>query len=211
VKRVRLRMNWLGLAGGVTTIVLIMVSLFYPWWQFRVGEDLIAANISPLNINFTVLGSAFTMPLLWAINLASILTLVVSSITMIIYSVFPAKSYSKQLLDFSYKKPLYMLLLFVIFLFAAVVLAQVLLHFNVPVAGTVNSTLPIPFSQGTSVSVLISAEFQWPFWLAVVSAGLCIAARLYHGRVVSIQEQDAAVAVVSPTVPSEKEASGKAV
>jgi len=207
----RLRVNWLGLAGAVATIVLIVVSLFYSWWQFRVGEGLIVANISPLNINFSVLGSAFTMPLLWAITLASIFTLVVSSITMMIYSVFPAKSYSKQLLDFSYKKPLYMLLVFVVLLFAVVVLAQVLLHFNVPVAGTVNSTLPIPFSQGTSVSVLISAEFQWPFWLAVVSAGLCVAARLYHGRVVSIREEDAAVAVVSPTVPSETEASEKAV
>jgi hypothetical protein len=204
VKRVNVMrwiINWLGLAGAVTTIVLIVVSLFYPWWQFRVGEDLIAANISPLNISFSVLGSAFTMPLLLALNLASILTLLVSSITMIIYSVFPAKSYSKQLLDFSYKKPLYMLLVFVVCLFAAVVLAQVLLHFNVPVAGTVDSTLPLPLGQDTSVSVLISAEFQWPFVLAIASAALCVAARLYHRRIVSNQSQCIMDAAVAPPLP----------
>lgn len=191
----------MGLAGAVVTIVLIVVSLFYPWWQFRVGEDLIAANISPLNINFSVLGSTFAMPLLWALNLASVLTLLVSSITMIIYSVLPAKSYSKQLLDFSYKKPIYMLLVFVICLVAAVVLAQALLHFNVPVAGTVDSTLPVPLGQGTSVSVVISAEFQWPFVLAIVSAVLCVAARLYHRRIGLVQEADVVVAVAPPLPP----------
>jgi hypothetical protein len=198
----QLRINWLGLAGGVTTIVVIVVSLFYPWWQLRVGEGLVTANASPLNINFDVLGTAFTIPLLWAINLASILTLLASSITMIIYSIFPAKSYSKQLLDFAYRKPLYLLLFFVIFLFASTLLVQVLLNFNVPLAGSTNSKLPIPLIQGTIISVLISTGFQWPFWLAIVSAGLCIAAKLYHKRVVSIQKQDVTVAVAPPTAPS---------
>ena len=193
--------NWLGLVGAVLTIVLIVSSLFYPWWQFRVGEDLIAANISPLNINFSVLGSVFTMPLLWAVNLASILTLLVSSITMIIYSVFPAKSYSKQLLNFSYKKPIYILLVFVVCLVGAVVLAQALLHFNVPVAGTVESTLPVLLGQGISVSVRISAELQWPFVLAIVSAILCVAARLYHRRIALVQKANVIAAAPSLSSP----------
>ena len=200
-ENMRLIINWLGLAGAVTTIVLIVASLFYPWWQFRVGEDLIAANISPLNINFSMLGSTFTMPLLWALNLASILTLVVSSVTMIIYSVSPTKSYSEQLLEFSYRKPLYMLLVFVMCLLAAVVLAQAVLHFNVPVAGTVDSTLPLPLGQGTTISVLISAEFQWPFALAIVSTILCAAARLYHRKIASIQNQAMMAAAAPPLTP----------
>jgi hypothetical protein len=203
----QLRVNWLGLAGGVTTIVVVIVSLFYPWWQLTVGEDLVTANVSPLNTNFDVLGTTFTMPLIWALNVVSILTLIAGSITMIVYSLFPAKSYSKQLLNFAYKKPLFMLLSFVIVLFALTLLVQVILHFNVPLAGSLISTLPIPFIQGTTVSVFISAGFQWPFWLAVVAAGLCIAARLYHRRVVLIQKQDVAVVAVTPTVPSATAAS----
>jgi hypothetical protein len=195
------KINWFGLAGGVTTIVVIIASLFYPWWQLTVGENLVNANASPLNTNFDVLGTTFTMPLLWAINLVSLLTLIASSITMIVYSLFPAKSYSKHLLDFAYKKPLFMLLSFVIVLFALTLLVQVILHFNVPLAGSVTSTLPIPFIQGTTVSVLISAGFQLPFWLAVVAAGLCIAARIYHKKVASTQKPATAPAApASPTV-----------
>src|SRR4030042_4287859 len=132
----QLRINWLGLAGGVTIIVVIIVSLFYPWWQLTVGKDLVTANVSPLKTNFDVLSTTFTIPLLWAINLVSILTLIASRITMIVYSLFPAKSYSKQLLDFAYKKPLFMLVSFVVVLFVLTLLVQVLLKLSVPLAGS---------------------------------------------------------------------------
>jgi hypothetical protein len=201
MKSMQLRINWVGLAGGVTTIVVVAVSLFYPWWQLKVGDGLVTANASPLNTSFNVLGTSFTMPLLWAMNMASMLTFLVSGITMIIYSLLPAKSYSKTLLGFAYKKPLYTLLAFVIFLFASTLLVQVLLHFTIPLAGSTNSAFPIPLIQGTSVSVLISTGFQLPFWLAIVAAGLCIAARIYHKRVVSVQKQSVTLEVAIPTAP----------
>lgn len=197
----RLRINWVGLAGGVATIVVVVVSLFYPWWQLRVGDGLVTANASPLNTSFDVLGTSFTMPLLWALNMASVFTFLVSGITMIIYSLMPAKSYSKQLLGFAYKKPLYTVLSFVIFLFVSMLLVQVLLHFTVPLAGSTSSAFPIPLAQGTTVSVFISAGFQLPFWLATVAAGLCIAARIYHKRVVSVQKQDVTVVAAVLTEP----------
>ncbi len=207
-----LRFNWLGLAGGITVLVVVVVSLFYPWWQLEVGENLVTASVSPLNTSFDVLGSGgFTVPLLWAANLVGVLTLLMSGIVMVIYSLFPVKTYSKTLLCFAYKKPLYMVLSFVIILFVSAFLIQALVHFEVPLSGSVKSVLPIPFVQGTTVSVLISAGFQWPFWLAVIAAGLCIAARVYHRRVVVASEPDFAVADVSPPVPSVAEASEKSV
>lgn len=196
-----LRINWVGLAGGVTTIVVVAVSLFYPWWQLRVGDGLVTANVSPLNTSFSVLGTSFTMPLVWAMNIASMLTFLVSGITMIIYSLLPAKSYSKTLLGFAYKKPLYTLVAFVILLFASTFIVQALLHFSVPLEGSTNSAFPIPLIQGTTVSVLISAGFQLPFWLAIVAAGLCIAARIYHKRVVSVQKQAVTLEVAIPSAP----------
>jgi len=207
-----LRFNWLGLAGGITVLVVVVVSLFYPWWQLEVGENLVTASVSPLNTSFDVLGSGgFTVPLLWAANLVGVLTLLMSGVVMVIYSLFPVKTYSKTLLCFAYKKPLYMVLSFVIILFVSAFLIQALVHFEVPLSGSVKSVLPIPFVQGTTVSVLISAGFQWPFWLAVIAAGLCIAARIYHRRVVVASEPDFAVADVSPPAPSETEASEKSV
>jgi hypothetical protein len=126
---------------------------------------------------------------------------------MIVYSLFPAKSYSKQLLDFAYKKPLFMLVSFVVVLFVLTLLVQVLLKLSVPLAGSVTSTFSIPFLQGTTVGVFISTGFQWPFWLSVVAAGLCIAARLYHRRVALIQKQNVAVEAAPPTVLSATAAS----
>jgi hypothetical protein len=42
---------------------------------------------------------------------------------------------------------------------------------------------------GISVSVAILAAFQWPFWLAIVAAGLCIAARVYHRKLFPTPKQ----------------------
>lgn len=201
-----LRINWAGLAGGITTIVVVITSLFYPWWQLRVGDGLVIANASPLNTSFDVLGQSATMPLFWAINIAGLLTFSLSGITMIIYSLIPRKSYSKTLLDFSYKKPLYTVLIFTIILFAATILAQALLNFNVPMAGATNSTFSIPLVQDTTISVLISTGFQLPFWLAIVASGHCIGARIYHKRVIAPQKQDVILEVAIPIAPEVTEA-----
>ncbi|UCF44756.1 MAG: hypothetical protein JSW44_02985 [Candidatus Bathyarchaeota archaeon] len=177
------KINWFALAGGATTIMVIVVSLFYPWWQLTVGDNLVKVDASPVNMNFGFLDTSFTIPFIWALNVVSILTLLASGIAMLVYSIIPRKPYSKHLLGFGYKKPLYTLLFFVIGLIAATVICQTVLNFNVPLMGSTTSTLPIPFVSGTTLRVLLSAGFQWSFWLAVVAAGLCIAARLYHKNV----------------------------
>jgi hypothetical protein len=181
------KINWVGLAGGVTTIALIIISLFSPWWQITVGEDLVKANVSPVNTNFNFLGNTFTIPLIWALNLSSLLSLVASGIAMLVYSIIPTKPYSKHLLGFAYKKPLFTLLLFVIVLFALTQITQAMFSLSVPLIGSTTATLPESMTYGATIAVLISAEFQWPFWLAAVAAGLCIAARLYHKRVTTAQ------------------------
>jgi hypothetical protein len=181
------KINWIGLAGGITTVALIIVSLFNPWWQITAGEDLVKANVSPLNTNFNFLGTTFTVPLIWALTLASLLTLVASGIAMLVYSITPTKAYSKHLLGFAYKKPLFALLLFVIVLYAITVIIQTMFGLNVPLMGSATATLPQTMTYGATIKVLISTGFQWPFWLAAIAAGLCIAARLYHKRIATAQ------------------------
>jgi hypothetical protein len=176
-------MNWFGLAGGITTILLIAISLFIPWWQLTVGDSIVTANVSPLYTNFDFTGKSFTVPLLWAINLASILYLTAGGIVMLIYSIKPTKQYSRRLLGFSYRKPLYFIVLFVIGLVALTLIMQSVFNLSVPLVGSTETKLPSNMTQGMNVSVLLSAGFLWPFWLAIVSAGLCIAARFYHKRI----------------------------
>jgi len=178
------KFNWFALAGGATTILLIAVSLVYPWWQLKVGDDIMTVNASPISMNLGFLDTSFTIPFIWALNMISIFSLLASGITMLIYSVIPRKSYSKHLLGFGYKKPLFTVLFFVIGLVATTMICQAVLSLNIPLMGSTTSTLPIPFVSGITLTVLLSAGFQWSFWLAIVAAGLCIAARLYHTRVV---------------------------
>jgi hypothetical protein len=177
------KINWFGFAGGLSTIVMIVVSMFYPWWQLTVGENLITINASPVNTNFGFIGTAFTIPLIWAFNVIGLLTLLLSGVAMLIYSVMPTRSFAKPLLDFGYKKPLFTFLIFIIGLVVVTMILQAVLGFNLPLMGSATNTLPIPFASGVTISVLLSAGFQWSFWLAAVAAGLCIAARVYHKKV----------------------------
>jgi hypothetical protein len=183
MKAILTKFNWFGLAGGATTLVVIAVSLVYPWWQLTVGDDLMKINASPVNTNFGFLDTSFTIPFIWVLNIIGLLTLLLSGVAMIIYSVMPTKSFSKPLLDFGYKKPLFTFLFFVIGLVIVTIILQAVLNINLPLMGSATSTVPIPFASGITLSVLLSAGFQWSFWLAAVAAGLCIAARLYHRKV----------------------------
>jgi hypothetical protein len=180
------RINWFGFAGGVTTLLVVIASIFYPWWQLTVGDDLIKIRASPVNTNFGFLDASFTIPFIWALNVIAVLTLVLSGIAMIMYSVMPTRSFSKPLLDFGYKKPFFTFLFFVIGLVVVTVILQAVIGINLPLMGSATSTVPIPFASGITLSVLLTAGFQWSFWLAAVAAGLCIAARFYHGKVASV-------------------------
>jgi hypothetical protein len=186
-------MNWFGVAGAISIFLLIAVSVFVPWWRITVGSvnaPLADFGSSPMNMNVNFLGQAFTFPLVIAINLSVVLSLVAGAITILIYSINPTKPYAKRLLSFSYKKPLYAVIIFVIGLIAVVLLTKFAAGLDVPIIGAVNAQTNGAVFQsllgGLSIkNVLLTAGFQWPFYLAIASAVLCVAARLYNKRLVS--------------------------
>jgi hypothetical protein len=185
------RINWVGLAAGSMTIAVVAASFFIPWWHLSADvesqiisiEGLVRADVSPLNTNFNFLGNALAIPLLTALNIVGLLSLLASGIVMLIYSVLPNKSYSKHLLGFAYKKPLFMVVFFVASLLAISLIVQSFAGVGIPVSGSTTVALPESFVGGQSVSILFSTGFLLPFWLAIVAAGLCIAARIYHRRI----------------------------
>ena len=178
------KVNWFGFFGSISLFVLVIVSLFVPWWQLSVGDDLVVANASPLNTNFNFIGDSFTIPLIMALNIASVISLTASGVVMFIYSVKPLKSYSSKLLGFAYRKPLYSVILFLVGLIVSIIVAGLLFGFDIPLLGSKLSTLPSDMTQGVTVNVSMNAGFQWPFILALVGVGLCIAARFYHKKIV---------------------------
>jgi hypothetical protein len=205
--RLQYKINWFGLAGGVTTIVLIAVSLFVPWWQLsipnstsdpNISKSPVVANVSPLYTNFDLIGNSFTVPLVFAINLSCILLSLAGGVIMLIYSVKPTKPYAKRLLGFSYRTPLLFVIVFLIGLIALSLIIQGLFSFSVPLFGSSEVKLPSTATpQGTNVSVLLSAGFLWPFYLAIASAILCIGARLYHRRILPSASTPAPPAVIT--------------
>jgi hypothetical protein len=182
------KINWFGIVGGSLVLVVLVVSIFYPWWQLVVGKNVAEAflvvNASPINTNIVVLGSPFTIPLIWAANLAVILTFLCGGIIMLVYSVIPMKSYSKDLLGFAYKKPLYAVIGMVVVLLILIIALQSFTGVSVPIMGTSTVSLPSSFIPGVglSASAQMTTAFLWPFWLAIVATGLCVAARIYHRK-----------------------------
>jgi hypothetical protein len=178
------KVNWIGVAGGIAALLLIAISMFVPWWRLTVGSPVLAeANFSPVNLTFAILGTALTIPIIWALNISSLLSLAAGGIIMLIYSVMPAKPYSKRLLGFSYNKPLFAVVLFVVELVVLTLLVKTYSGFTFPLVGSASIQLPQSMTQGANVGVGVSAAFEWPFYFAIVVAGLCVATRLYHRKV----------------------------
>lgn len=180
-----LKINWFGFAGGISLIALVIISFFVPWWQLSVGDDLVTANASPLNTNFSFIGDSLTIPLIMALNIASVISLTAAGIVMLIYSVRPIEPYSEKLLGFAYRKPLYSVLIFVIGLILITIVAGSLFGLDVPLIGSQYSTLPTDMTQGVTVSVSMNAGFQWPFLFALAASGICITARFYHKKIIA--------------------------
>ena len=181
------KINIVALVAGISTLLLIVISIFVPWWQLAVGNPSIATvNISPVNLNLALLGNSLTIPLVLAINIAVALTLASGSITMLIYSLKPNKPYSMKLLSFGYRKPLYAVISFFIGLIIMSIAIQRFSGLTVPLLGSGAIALPNNMiSGGANISVDVSAAFGWPFYFAIVVAGLCIAARFYHKKVMA--------------------------
>jgi hypothetical protein len=124
------------------------------------------------------------LPLLWALNIVSVLTFSTSGLVMLFYSINPTKHYAKQLLGFSYKKPLFSLVTFLSSLLIITSIAS-LLNINIPLLGSSTMTVPASVALGVQINASVSGSFQLPFYLAIATAVLCVVARLRHEKVIA--------------------------
>jgi len=181
------RFNWIGIVSGILTLIVIISSLYYPWWQLTIGNA-VKINVSPMNTNFGLLGAHFVIPLIYALNIGSILTFLCSGIIMFIYSIAPTKSYSKELLDFAWKKPLYSVITSTLCLSLIVIVARTIFYMNIPLIGTEIVHLPAQFTEGVTINVIVTTAFKWPLYLAITTALMCITAKIYHKKIIQQQK-----------------------
>lgn len=174
--------NWPGLACSVTAAMIVVLSILYaaPWWQVAIGDGVGQADISPLDYKASFAGASIEIPIIWFLNLSGKLMMTACAVAMFIYSVTTQKSFSKKLLGFAYKKPLLMVLVFTAVLAVSTYMVGTFLGVNVPLAGT--ATLSLSLGEIT-VNVPISTSLTWVFWLAVATAVLAIATKIYEWKV----------------------------
>jgi hypothetical protein len=186
------KINFIALAAGISSLLLIAISVFVPWWQLSASSPAnFQLNFSPVNLNMSHSGASIAIPLVLALNIACLLTLLAGGITLTIYALKPTKPYSKQLLGFGYKKPIYTLVAFIAILIAVPIIIHVFIGISVPVNGSA-----IVSPNGSNQSASVSAVLNWPFYFAFVVTGLSIAARFYHR---SLSKST----LVTPTLPAQ--------
>ena len=193
-------MNWFALVGGTLTLVLTVASIFVPWWQITVGQTLATVSISPVSLSTIAMGYNVALPIITAIGWMFMVLLISAGIALTVYSIMPTKPYSKRLLGFAYKKPLGTFIGFVILMLlltnAGTIVGMIAgpnmagADLNIPWNGPKTLHLPSSMAQGILLGIAISASLEWTFWLAVIVAALCVAARLYHKKLDKPAEQE---------------------
>jgi len=175
--------NWPGLACAVTASTLVLLSFLYtsPWWQVEIGDNVARANISPLNYNANLIGTSIEVPIIWFANLIFKLTFIACAVALFMYSVATQKPYSKKLLNFAYKKPIIVFILFVVVLVGTLYIAGNFIGIGVPLSGA--STLTMSAGEDTA-NVPISTSFTWVFWLAAATAVLALVAKIYDWKII---------------------------
>jgi uncharacterized integral membrane protein len=200
------QINWFAMIGGILILLLLPISLYFSWWQLTIGKNLLTVNVSPVNTNITLFGDQFSSPLFWAMNLTGSLTFLASGIIMLIYALIPTKPYSKDLLSFAYRKPLYIVIFYLAGLLVMTFAVQAFLGQGIPITGSANLTLPSSMTMGADISILVTSAFQWPFYLAIIAAVLAITARVYHTKLTKALKPTSQEPITLQTIPTaEKE------
>jgi len=213
-----MRLNWFALAAGILMLVVVVLSIFTPWWKLQIGtgNGLAAVNANPFYTNFSVLRLNLVIPILFAINIATTALFTASGVIFIIYSFKPTKSYSKHLLSYGWKRPLYTIIGFIVvmmvILYVAPDVINSMAHTSavpvplVPLIGSSVIQLPSGMfgnSNSIQIGITVITTFEYTFYLGVAAAALGIVARIYHRRMVSNAVVSPPAVVATPTLASQ--------
>ena len=218
IKRALKTMNLFALAAGVLMLIVVVLSIFVPWWKLQIGSGtgLMTVNANPFYTSFGLLKLTFVIPILFAINVGTIALFTASGVIFIIYSFKPRKSYSKHLLSYGWKRPLYTIIGFIIVIMIVLYVVPDVINsmghtsaVPVPLAPLMGSSviqLPSGFfgnSNSIQMGITVITTFEYTFYLGVAAAVLGIVARIYHRRMVSNPVVSPPTAVTTSTPASQ--------
>lgn len=187
------RVNLIGVVAGA--LMLILPFLTAAWWSASVGSGAADFGISPFNVTISGLGEEFSVPIIWYAVLGARLVVLAGGALMILGSIMPKRSWSENLIRFGSTKLLWMIGGLIAFIFLGSIIANHFLGLDLPyLSGSKAISLsggigPIDMPEGVSVSLPLVLAFSKTFLLAIFTAGLAIAARIYHGRLYGEEEE----------------------
>lgn len=184
--------NWLGIAAGALMIFLPFAGV---WWSGSLGAGALEVALSPFDLRISVFGSHLSIFLVELFLLAARITFIIAGALLILGSIWTRRWWSGPLMRFGVMKPFWSVLGLVIILAAGSILVNMVLPMIISsMSGGQGPglALSVPFIVGSSVSTIsiqnvtitapVTFSLTQSFWLAVVTAGFGIAARIYHRR-----------------------------
>ncbi|MEM3184244.1 MAG: hypothetical protein QXW92_01075 [Candidatus Hadarchaeales archaeon] len=193
--------NWFGVVFGVLMIVLPFAG---SWWMLKVGDNAASVAISPFNFDVKVVGVSVRSVLVDYILLFSKITFMIAGVFSILASLFADRWWSAKLLRFGVMNPFWGILTLIIILIVGTIFANAVLPKIVSgmiregTEGGLQIKINVPFLSGSSKSTIVTGDatvsteirtgFQMAFLLAVITAGVGIASRIYHRRFLEKEE-----------------------
>jgi len=188
--------NWFALATGALMLVTVASSLHSPWWRAEIGSGLITVNADPFYTSFKVFGVSYVIPIIFVLNVGLTALFVASGIALVVYTIEQEKGYSKHLLSFGWRRPLYVVVGFVAVLVLSLHVIPLVVN---TIARAVEVSTPMVPLMGSSiirlpsnvlnipaqVSITVTTTFTHSFFLGVATVALAITTRACHRRMSS--------------------------
>lgn len=181
------RCNWPGVIAG---ILLILLPLTGFWWRMHVGSGAFEISLSPFSTEILMFGDFVLSPLLYWLNIAFIILMLLFGIMLLAGSVlFANEKYritADSLVRINSRKPFYLIIIFTIGLaIASYYIGQTLLMSGF------SGDFPILLGEGTvtmvsggfTITVPVSLGFSTAYWIGLISAIIAIIAGLYQNKI----------------------------
>jgi hypothetical protein len=189
------RFNWPGLVTGVSMLALPFLGF---WWVAKAGEGAAELAFSPFDLRVVIAGKVLHSTLIELFLLAAKIAFILGGIFMILSSAFPHRWWSRYLQRFGVMRPFWSVIKLVVMavvgtFFLTTILPLLIPHFIGEAGDQVRMEMDIPYLSGSGQATITSelSEISAPinlaltetFWLAVVTAGLGITARVYQRKI----------------------------
>jgi len=162
-------------------LATVASSFYTPWWRLQAGPATV--NADPFFASITVLGVDCTAPLMLALNVGTLSSYMVGGAALIICALRPMEGYSRHLLAFGWKRPVYTLAGFTVALAAVRCIVPLVAakygcpSLAFPLVGSSAVQLPSgPFK--ASITVEATASFTHSFLLGAAAAALSVLSRI---------------------------------